>query len=84
MNADFEDFLREQDRLNQPRERVRRLVNDHCRKTGMSHSLAWRTLYLRLEARTDYRVPDDAKSRLQTVEVAGHIEQLLDAARTLT
>ena len=84
LKADLEAFLREEARLQQPREQVRRLVNDHCRRTGQSHSLAWRTLYLKLEARTGYRVDHDAKSKLQTIEAAGHIEDLLQVAKTLS
>jgi hypothetical protein len=80
---DFEEFLREEERLNQPREQVRRIVNNYCRTTGQPYSLVWRTLYLKLEARTGYRVPDNAKSMLQTIEDVGHIDALLREAKTL-
>lgn len=80
---DFEEFLREEERLKLPREQVKRIVKSHCHITGQSYSLVWRMLYLKLEARTGYRVPDDAKSMLQTVEDAGHIDALLREAKTL-
>ncbi|MBM4072658.1 MAG: hypothetical protein FJ271_27580 [Planctomycetes bacterium] len=83
LEADFEEFLREQERLNHPREQVRRLVIDYCRRTGKSYSLAWRTLYLKLEAQTGYRVPEDPKSRLRAVEAAGRLDELLQAAKSL-
>ena len=79
----FEEFLAEEERLNQPREQVRRLVNNYCRKTGQSHSLAWRMLHIKLETRTGYRVPHEAKCKLQSIEEAGHIEELLEVAKTL-
>jgi len=79
----FEEFEQEQERQNTPREKVRQLVNNYCRKTGQSHSLAWRMLYIRLESRTGYRVPENAKSRLQAIEAAGYIEDLFEVAKTL-
>ncbi len=74
MTHDFNGFLREE---------VRAAVNVHCRTTGLPHSLVWRTAYLKLEARTGYRVPEDAKSMLQAVETAGYIEDLYEVTKTL-
>ena len=79
----FEEFLAEEERINQPREQVRRLVNNYCHSTGQSHSLAWRMLHIKLEARTSYRVPHEAKNKLQAIEAAGYIEELLEVAKTL-
>lgn len=79
----YDEFIREEELRNLPREQVRRLVNGYCHRTNQSHSLVWRTLYLKLESRTGYRVPEDSKSRLRAVESAGRIEQLLELARSL-
>lgn len=79
----FAEFETEQERQQQPREQVKKLINSHCRKTGKPHSLAWRTAYIMLESATGYRVPEDAKSRLQTVESAGFIDDLLKVVKSL-
>lgn len=80
----FEEFEKEQDRQNRPKEQIRRLVNAFSRQSGQPHSLIWRTLYLQLEAKTGYRVSTDVKSMLLAVESAGYIEDLLAVAKSLT
>jgi hypothetical protein len=74
MIHDFNEFLRDD---------VKAMVNAHCRKSGDPHSLAWRYLYLRLEKKTGYRVPEGGKSKLKTIEAAGYLEDLHEVAKTL-
>lgn len=79
----FEEFEKEEERRNQPREQVRRLVCNYCFVSELPHSLVWRILYIKLEAKTGFRVPEDAKCRLKLIEDAGYIQDLLELAKKL-
>lgn len=74
MTHDYYEFVREQ---------VREEVNAYCRRTRRSHSFAYRTLYLKLEDRTGFRVPEGAASGLRVIEASGYIEELYDLAKML-
>ena len=79
----FEEFEKEQERENHPKEQIRRLVNAFCRQCSQSHSVIWRTLYATLEAKTGYTVSTHVKSKLLAVETDGYIDDLLAVAKTL-
>lgn len=79
----FEEFEKEEERRNQPRAQVRRLVNSYSYVSELPHSLIWRLLYVKLEAKTGFRVPDDARCRLKLIEDAGYIQDLLELAKKL-
>jgi hypothetical protein len=79
----FEEFEKEDERRNQPRDQVRRLVSRYSYASELSHSLIWRSLYLKLEAKTGFRVPEDARCRLKLIEDAGYIQDLLELAKKL-
>ena len=51
--------------------------------TGKPHSLLWRKAYLALEEQSGFRVPD-CNRRLDAVEKAGMMDQLLAAVRSLS
>jgi hypothetical protein len=77
-----EAFFAEQERPS-----LRRQVNEAIDRlwgaTGKPHSLLWRKAYLALEEATGFRVPD-IKRRLDAVEQAGLMDQLLAAVRSLS
>jgi len=74
VKKDYIEFLRAD---------VRAMINAHCQRTACSHSLAWRRLYLALEGRTGYRVPDEGKSKLQMIEDARFMDELHELASKL-
>ena len=77
-----EAFFAEQERPS-----LRKQVNDCIDRlwatSGKPHSLLWRKAYLALEEMTSFRVPD-IKRRLDAVEKAGLMEQLLEVVKSLS
>lgn len=78
-----EDFFASQERPKPFRKQVKECIDRVWATTGTSHSILWRKAYLALEESTNFRVPD-IKRRLDAVERAGLMEQLLAAVRSLS
>ena len=79
---EFADFEATMAKESSPRVQVVALVRRYAVDRQMDFSLVWRMAYLRLEARTTYRVPE-VKNRLQSVEEAGQMEALLDVMKEM-
>lgn len=76
------EFFAEQERPSL-RKQVNEAIDRLWAATGKPHSLLWRKAYLALEEATGFRVPD-IKRRLDAVEKAGFMEQLLAVVRSLS
>jgi hypothetical protein len=76
-----EDFFASQERPKPLRKQVKECIDRVWATTGTSHSMLWRKAYLDLEERTGFRVPD-IKSRLDAVEKAGLMEQMLEVVKS--
>lgn len=76
-----EDFFAQQERPQPLRKQVKECIDRVWATTGTSHSILWRKAYLGLEERTGFRVPD-IKRRLDAVEEAGLMEQLLEVVKS--
>ena len=72
--TDFDQFLRKE-------------INSHVRyrawSRGEDYRLAWSHAYQKLREECGYSPPDDAKSRLDAVQAAGHLETLWRVVRRL-
>ncbi len=74
---DYDDLLKTE---------VHEAVEDICRSTGQSPSWVWRMLFLMLEGRTGFRVPDNVENtiQIQAVEESNLLGRLDTAAESLT
>jgi hypothetical protein len=77
-----EAFFAEQERPSL-RKQVNEAIDRLWAATGKPHSILWCKAYLALEESTNFRVPD-IKRRLDAVEKAGLMDQLLAAVRSLS
>jgi len=75
-------FFAEQERPSL-RKQVNQAIDRLWATTGKPHSLLWRKAYLALEETSGFRVPD-IKRRLDSVEKAGLMEQLLEVVKSLS
>jgi hypothetical protein len=74
------EFFAEQERPSL-RKQVNEWIARYCATTGKSFSYAWRRAYLELEDRSGFRGPD--RGKLDAIEEAGLMVQLLDVAKNL-
>jgi hypothetical protein len=80
---DLSTFMKEFDDL--MKSDVQEAVDDICRRTGQSPSWVWRMLFLILEGRTGFRVPESVENtvQIQAVEEVCLLGRLDSAAECL-